>query len=187
PYHQLVGSLNYIACGTCPDISFAQQQLRKHLDTYRPDHWEAAKHDVQYLKGTHTLKLILGGTHVAQLLGFMDASYATCPDTLRSVGGYCFSLGSSMVTWSACSQKTVLLTSCEAEYITACSIVLSSDPSFHAHVKHVDIKYHYICKRMEAKEVTFQWVKGMKNTADTFTKALPPKTFQLLCDTMGLV
>jgi hypothetical protein len=202
PYRQLVGSLNYIACGTRPDISFALQQLSKHLDSYGPAHWEAAKRVVRYLKGTRNLQLVLGGAHVADLLGFTDASFATCPNTLRSVGGYCFSLGSGMVTWGARSQKTVSLSSCEAEYIAAChatqelvwlralldgirltqvsptpllcdnqgSIVLSEDPSFHARVKHVDIKYHYIRERVAKKELILRYVEGTKNLADAFTK-----------------
>jgi hypothetical protein len=218
PYHQLVGSLNYIACGTCPDISFMQQQLSRHLDSYGPAHWEAAKRVLCYLKGTCDLHLTLGGPHVTQLHGFTDASFATCPDTLRSVGGYCFSLGSGMITWSTRTQKTVSLSSCKAEYITAChaaqeivwlralllaigfpqtaptpllcdnqgSIILSGDPSFHTHVKYVNIKYHYIREHVNANEIVIRWVEGLKNIADTFTKALPPKTFQLLHTAMGL-
>jgi hypothetical protein len=119
PYRSLVGSLMYIAIGTRLDIAHAVQQLCRHLDCYGPTHWDAAKRVVQYLKGTHDLKLILGGDHPARLLGFTDSNFANCPNTRRSVSGYCFTLGSGAITWSAHQQKTVSLSTCEAEYIAA--------------------------------------------------------------------
>jgi hypothetical protein len=109
----------YLAIGTRPDIAHAVQQLCRHLDCYGPVHWEAAKRVVRYLKGTRDLQLVLGGDHPARLLGFTDSDFANCPDTRRSVSGYCFSLGSGAITWCACQQKTVSLSTCEAEYVTA--------------------------------------------------------------------
>jgi len=52
PYQELVGSLNYIAVATRPDISFAVGCLASVLDCYRPEHWSAALRVLQYLKGT---------------------------------------------------------------------------------------------------------------------------------------
>lgn len=119
PYRSLVGSLMYLAIGMRPDIAHAMQQLCRHLDCYRPVHWEAAKRVARYLKGTRTMKLVLGGDHTARLLGFTDSDFANCPDTRRSVSGYCFTLGSGIITWSARQQKTVSLSTCEAEYVAA--------------------------------------------------------------------
>lgn len=118
-YRSLVGSLMYLAIGTRPDIAHAVQQLCRHLDCYGPVHWEAAKRVAWYLKGTCTLKLVLGGEHPTRLLGFTDSDFANCPDTRRSVSGYCFTMGSGMVTWSARQQKTVSLSTCKAEYVAA--------------------------------------------------------------------
>jgi hypothetical protein len=119
PYRSLVGSLMYLAIGTRPDIAHAVQQLCRHLDCYGPVHWDAAKRVVRYLKGSRELQLVLGGDHPARLMGYTDSDYANCPDTRRSVSGYCFTLGSGMVTWSARQQKTVSLSTCEAEYVAA--------------------------------------------------------------------
>lgn len=119
PYRSLVGSLMYLAIGTRPDISYAVQQLCKFLDSYGPVHWEAAKRVVRYLKGTRSSQLVLGGDHVARLLGYTDSDLASCVDTRRSVSGYCCSLGLGAITWSARQQKTVSLSTCEAEYIAA--------------------------------------------------------------------
>ncbi|KAL7277842.1 hypothetical protein ACG7TL_008787 [Trametes sanguinea] len=119
PYRALVGSLNYIAVGSRPDISFAVQQLAQFLDCFGDAHWEAAKRVIQYLKGTRSLALELGGTRIACLLGYFDSDWARCPDTRRSIGGYCFSLGSGMISWAARKQATTADSSTEAEYIAA--------------------------------------------------------------------
>jgi hypothetical protein len=119
PYRALVGSLLYVSMGTRPDILFAVQQLTQFLDCYTLTHWEAAKRVVRYLKGTRKLKLHLGGQKVAELMGYTDSNFANCVDTRKSVSGYCFSLGSRLVSWAARKQKTVSTSSCESEYVAA--------------------------------------------------------------------
>src|SRR5277367_2439731 len=120
PYRSLVGSLMYVAIGTRPDISFAVQQLTQFLDCFGMAHWNAAKRVVRYLKGTRDVRLSLGGSSVAALRGFSDSDYANCPDTRRSISGYCFSLGSGLISWSCRKQQTVSMSSCESEYVAAC-------------------------------------------------------------------
>ena len=116
PYRSLVGSLGYIAIGTRPNIAFTVSQLACFLDCYRPEHWDAAIRVLRYLKGSRALTLQLGGSNV-DLLGYSDSDYANCPSTSRSIGGYCFSLGSGMVSWGSKKQRTTADSSCYAEYI----------------------------------------------------------------------
>jgi hypothetical protein len=120
PYRRLVGLLMYLAIATRPDVALAIQKLSQFMNCYREIHWNAAKRVVRYLKGTRTLQLRLGGREPANLLGFSDASYACCPDSGKSVGAYCFSLGDGVISWAARKQKTVAQSTCDAEYI-ACS------------------------------------------------------------------
>jgi Reverse transcriptase (RNA-dependent DNA polymerase) len=120
PYRRLVGLLMYLAIATRPDIALAVQKLSQFMNYYRPVHWNAAKRVVRYLKGTRNLQLRLGGTNPTKLVGFTDASYACCPDSGKSVGAYCFSLGAGMISWAARKQKTVAQSTCDAEYI-ACA------------------------------------------------------------------
>lgn len=119
PYRTLIGCLMYLAIGTRPDIALAVQQLSQFLDSFGEAHWNAAKRVVRYLKGTRDLRLVLGGSSAHALTGYTDASYASCPDTRRSISGYCFTLGSGLITWSARKQATVASSTVEAEYVAA--------------------------------------------------------------------
>ena len=77
---------------------------------------------VQYLKGTWELALHLGGPPTSfSLLGYSDSDYANDPgkEGRRSVGGYCFSLGSGMVSWSSKKHNTIADSTCAAEYMRA--------------------------------------------------------------------
>ena len=117
PYRELIGSLNYIAVATRPDIAYAVGRLASFLDCYRQEHWSAAICVLRYLKGTKDVSLVLGGGNPLQLLGYSDADYANCKDTSRSISGHCFTLGSGMVSWSSRKQRIVADSTCFAEYV----------------------------------------------------------------------
>ena len=66
------------------------------------------------------------------------------------------------------------------------TIALSKDPLLHARVKHVDIKYHFLCERVQSGEVSLLRVPSKENMADIFTKALPTPAFLNLRPCLGL-
>ena len=55
-----------------------------------------------------------------KLTCFSDSDWEACEDTWRSTSGYVFLLGGAAVSWSSRKQKSVSLSSCEAEYVAAC-------------------------------------------------------------------
>jgi hypothetical protein len=118
PYRSLIGSLNYLAVGTRPDIAFAVGRLATVLDCYRSEHWDAAIRVVRYLKGTRNLSLELGGTNPIRALGFSDSDYGNCTTTSRSIGAYCFSLGGGMLTWASHKHRHATDSTCYAEYVS---------------------------------------------------------------------
>jgi len=50
-------------------------------------------------------------------IGYSNLDYANCIDTSRSISGYCYSLGSSIISWCSQKQKVVADSSCYAKYV----------------------------------------------------------------------
>jgi len=118
-YPSIVGSLNYIACCTRPDISQAISALSRHLKAPLASHLEAALRVLGYLAGTSSLALTYSksGPHVP--VGYTDADFAGDPLQRRSTTGTVFLLASAAVVWASKLQTTVALSTTEAEYQAA--------------------------------------------------------------------
>jgi len=114
PYRELVGALMYLA--TRPDIAYSVSFLSQFNSCYDFRHWNAAKRVLRYLQGTRTVGLRFQKTE-KPLTGFVDADWANCPEDRRSYTGYSFILSGCPVFWEARKQRTVALSSTEAEYM----------------------------------------------------------------------
>ncbi|KAL0383326.1 UNVERIFIED_CONTAM: Retrovirus-related Pol polyprotein from transposon RE1 [Sesamum calycinum] len=87
PFRRLVGRLLYLGF-TRPDVSFAIQQLSQFLQHPRSSHWDAALHVLRYLKGTSSLGLFFSAQNSLQPTVYTDASWASCPESRRSITGF---------------------------------------------------------------------------------------------------
>ena len=58
-YRELVGSLNYLALSSRPDIAHPTNVLSRFLEHPSKEHWMAAKRILRYLKGTKQYELML--------------------------------------------------------------------------------------------------------------------------------
>uniref|UniRef100_A0A3Q7EAS5 Reverse transcriptase Ty1/copia-type domain-containing protein n=1 Tax=Solanum lycopersicum TaxID=4081 RepID=A0A3Q7EAS5_SOLLC len=67
--------------------------------------------------GTSDVGLIYEGDTQFLVTGYSDSDYAGDVDTRRSMTGYVFTLGGSVVSWKATLQPTVTLSTTEAEYM----------------------------------------------------------------------
>nr|GEU68667.1 uncharacterized mitochondrial protein AtMg00810-like [Tanacetum cinerariifolium] len=84
-------------------------------------HVHAVKRIFRYLRGTINRGLgYLKDSSVA-LTAFADADHAVCQDTRRSTSGSVQFLGERLISWSSKRQKSVAISSTEAEYIARTS------------------------------------------------------------------
>ena len=116
PYRELIGALTYLATTTRPDISFAVSYLGQFNNCYDFTHWKAAKRVLRYLKGTIDVGLSFGPSD-EPISAFVDADWANDVVDRRSFTGYLFCLGGSPVSWDARKQRTVAMSTMEAEYM----------------------------------------------------------------------
>ena len=81
-------------------------------------HWIGAKNILRYLRGTinHGLRYTAG---ILRLHGYTDADWASSVVDRKSTSGCCFTLGSASISWMSRKQKSVALSTAEAEYIAA--------------------------------------------------------------------
>ena len=66
------------------------------------------------------------------------------------------------------------------------AIVLTHDGSYHAHTKHIDIRYHFIRFSVENGSISFLYCPLTDMIVDTLTKALPSIKAKHLAHELGL-
>ena len=120
PYREAVGSLMYLMLCTRPDLAAAVHIVSRFGSNPGRQHWEAVKHIFRYLQKTKSLTLTFRRQGEVKLIAFSDSDWETCEDSRRSTSGYVFLLGGAAISWSSRRQKSVSLSSCEAEYVAAC-------------------------------------------------------------------
>ena len=123
-YQAMVGSLMYLMTVSRPDIAHSVGVVSRYSANPSDDHMAAVVRIYAYLKSTMTLGLryspqIPGSTLSLSLSAFADSDWGGCPDTTRSTTGWLFMLNGGPISWSSKRQKTVALSSCEAEYMAS--------------------------------------------------------------------
>lgn len=121
-YWRLIGKLLYLNF-TRLDISYAVQQLSQYVGSPYQQHWDAAIHVLRYLKGSPSKGLFFPANNSLQPTIYSDAGWASCPETRKSLTGFCVFLGTALISWRAKKQSTVARSSAKAEYRSMASAV----------------------------------------------------------------
>jgi hypothetical protein len=117
-YQKKVGSILFAATSTRPDVAFAAARLARFNQNPDQTHHKAADRVLQYLHGTRSLGIRLGGTRfLKSFLCASDASYADNTTDRKSSQGYVMMLFGGPIAWKATKQPTVTTSSTEAELI----------------------------------------------------------------------
>ncbi|CAI7769562.1 unnamed protein product [Closterium sp. NIES-53] len=159
PYPELVGCLMYLMTCTRPDLAYPLSLLARYVapGRQRKVHWDAAKRVLRYLCTTQ-----------------------------RSSQGYTFSLGSGSVSRRSTRSSSVLSSRCEAKiyagamaaqkllWLTYLLTDLGEQP------RSPPVLY-------QRGQLRLAYMTTRANTADIFTKALPPGDHQCFSTVLGLV
>ncbi|CAI7785083.1 unnamed protein product [Closterium sp. NIES-54] len=127
---KLQDNLMYAAVNTRPDAAFATGQLARVVQCPNEEQVAAGMRVAKYLGQTPTVGLQYsaaaqrrqkgaGGVEPGHLFltAFSDASYASEPDNMTSVGGFIFCVGGGPTAWESKKQVDQALSSVESEYM----------------------------------------------------------------------
>jgi hypothetical protein len=79
-------------------------------------HLAAVRHIIRYLRVSPGVGLFFLTSSPLRLIAYSDADWAECPDTRRSVIGWCMFLGDSLISWKSKKQARISKSSIESEY-----------------------------------------------------------------------
>ncbi|CAI7851608.1 unnamed protein product [Closterium sp. NIES-53] len=127
-FHSLVGSLMYAAVNTRPDVAFATGQLARVVQCPNEEQVAAGMRVAKYLGQTPTVGLQYSAAAQRRqnsadgvepgrlfLTAFSDASFASEPEDMTSVGGFIFCVCGGPTAWESKKQVDQALSSVESE------------------------------------------------------------------------
>ena len=118
-YQQRVGSLNYSAMITRPDISKVVSKLAEFLQNPSLIHITAVDQTLEYLVGTKYLAIEFDGNQLDRRIFITSSDLAFADDTIthNSSYGFCFSLYGGVIHYKAVKGTTITTSSTKAELL----------------------------------------------------------------------
>nr|GEV03842.1 hypothetical protein [Tanacetum cinerariifolium] len=155
-YRRLVGCLRYLT-HTRPDLSYFVRIVSRFMEKLTTLHFQVVKRILRYIRGTADFGINYEkGLEFKDLVGFIDSNHGGDPVGGKSTRGMIFYLGRNAITWQSQKQKTVALSSCEAD--------------FHGRSKHINIRFHFIKECVEQGKIIVEHVNTKDHRGDLFTK-----------------
>ena len=210
-YQQAIGSLNFLAVCTRPDISFAVGQLAQHMVSPHLSHWNAVRYLFKYLAGTKHLCLTFTSDGVTSF--YSDASFAN-EVNCKSTSGYCCLVSGGAISWRSKKQSIVANSTMESEYIAlhelakqvmwlkklefhdlqkpillvdnqSC-IKTANNPIIQDRSRHIAVKYHYIRDLVDSGHILVKYCPNTDMVADILTKPLQRQLLERFRSGLGL-
>ncbi|CAI7771435.1 unnamed protein product [Closterium sp. NIES-54] len=198
-YPELVGCLMYLMTCTRPDLVYPLSILARYVapGRHRPEHMAAAKRVLRYLCSTSGLGLVLGGRRPVVLTALAPAlCRGGLPARLLFLGSSC---EAEIYAGAVAAQELRWLTYLLADlgelprsppvlYVdNKAMLTLCREHRLEHRTKHIALRYFLARELQERGQLRLAYVASKANTADIFTKALPPGDHQRFCTMLGLL
>ncbi|CAI5994437.1 unnamed protein product [Closterium sp. NIES-65] len=173
PYPELVGCLMYLMTCTRPDLAYPLSILARYVapGRHRPEHMAAAKRVLRYLCSSSGMGIVLGGQRsVAEI--------------------YAGSMAAQELRWLTYLLTDLGETPCSPPVLYVDSkamLALCREHRLEHRTKHIALRYFLARELQQRGLLRLAYVASEANTADIFTKALPPCDHQCFCTMLGLV
>ncbi len=214
-YRAIVARLNYIASDR-PDIQFAVKETARNMSSPKKRDWPAVKRIGKYLKGRP--RLVLKYNWQSQLntvVTYTDSDWAGCAKSGKSTSGGLVTIGSHIVKSYSRQQKTVALSSAEAElhamvaasaetlgviglcrdmgiaiegevYTDSSAALGITQRLGNGKVRHLRVQALWVQEVRCTKRLSYKKVLGSRNPADILTKHVPKDLLNVHLVTLGV-
>jgi len=120
-FQSIVGSIQWAAQWTRPDLQFCANELAKHNSNPGEVHLAACFRVLRYIRGTTSLGITYSRNlpDANRLIMFADADWASDTETRRSLAAWVGVLNGGAVTWKSRSAPRVACSTTEAEFVAA--------------------------------------------------------------------
>lgn len=206
-FMEAVGSLNYAAVSTRPDLAYAVSSLSRNMQQPTRSHIKQARNAAAYLNATAEHGLLYKPADQLDIDVYCDASFAPEEDMRKSRTGYLILVNGAPVAWRATIQPIVAHSTAEAECIAAADAARDAmfiarlyteigidvpTPTLHEdnetalHIfteiatkrsKHLEIRYHYVRHLVQQGRIKTVHCRTASMLADALTKPLPRDAF----------
>ncbi|RDX93298.1 putative mitochondrial protein, partial [Mucuna pruriens] len=190
-FKSLIRCLMYLT-STRLDILFQFMHCSSEL------HLKAAKRVVRYIKGTANYGVKYDKVQDFKLSSFSDSDWAGSLDDMKSTSGYCFSMGSSVLSWCSKKQEVVAQSVAKAKFVAATvainqAIWLRNIPSkfrtelFQSHmIACFTGRPNTLIEVQENGDVSLVYCKTKDQTAYMFMKSFSLNKFEFMRKKLGV-
>ena len=84
---------------------------------FSKEHYNALNRIWQYIKTIKNRGILYKSSDIPELVSYVNSDWGGDYTTRKSITGYIFLLGNSPISWSSKLQKSVIINSCEIEYM----------------------------------------------------------------------
>ncbi|CAI7870459.1 unnamed protein product [Closterium sp. NIES-53] len=196
PYPELVGCHMYPMTCSRPDLAYPLCLLARYvaLCRHRKVHWDASKRVLRYLCSTSGMGLVLGGRGPVVLTSHTDASWVDDSTTQRSSSCeaeiYAGAMAAQELRWLTYQLNDLgeQPRSPPVLYVNnKAMIALCQEHRLEHKMKHIPLRYFLAWELQQRGQICLVYVATRANTADIFTKALPPGDHQRFSTELDLV
>ncbi|GJU48324.1 retrovirus-related pol polyprotein from transposon TNT 1-94 [Tanacetum coccineum] len=184
-YRRMIGTLLYLTASR-PDLQFAICMCDRYQARPTEKHLHAVKRIFRYLRGTVNRGLWYLKDSSITLTAFADADHAGCQDTRHNTSGSMQFLRHRLVSWSSKRQKSVAVSSTEAEYIalsSCCAQFLLDEITTHRLRPWIQQNSN---EHVEKGMIELYFVNTEYQLAYIFTKALGRERIEFLINKLGM-
>jgi hypothetical protein len=216
PYQVACGHVLWPMLITCPDVQCPVGLMGQFMQNPATEHWHVVMRIIQYLYTMRDYWLVLGGEGYvgvgyvdADWASQMDRHSISRYCFHIGQGTITWSLKCQSIVVLLMMKSEYIAgvhAAKEAEWlhqlfielqvdhqgpmVICCdnqsAIVLCKDSKFHAHMKHMDIRYHHIHEQVADECLNVLYIPSTSNPTDILTKPLPCKAHEIFVAKLGL-